>query len=531
MTSIKFDKEIREKLLKGVETLASAVKVTLGPKGKNVIIGRDTDDPQVTKDGVTVAKEFELDDHYENMGAILVKRVAEKSNTSAGDGTTTAIVLTEAILQEGMKLVSLGCDPVEIKSGIDKLTRAIVEELNNTAIPVTTEEQIKNVATISANNDEEIGQIVADAFIMIGDHGAVSVEEGNGYQTSITMVDGMQFDRGMLSNYFSSTPGKTEVIFNKPYIMVTDGKIESIQEVLSTLEKVSESGRPLLIIAEDVLGQALSTLVMNKMRGGMQVAAVKLPGFGPYKKVLAKDIAASVGAKVIPKEYLSEIPEENFDKIMGTADTVTISKTNTIILGGEKDERDLKVILEAIDKDLESKTVLQNDKDRLSLRKAKLTGGVAIIEVGAASEVEMKEKKDRIDDAKEAVSSAIEEGVVIGGGMALINAANNVLVIPLPGTDEDKGIELLKRAIKAPFFTICNNANVIPEIRLEGVLSKPEGTGYNAKTDTYVDMMGSGIIDPKKVTRTALESASSVAGTLLTTVCGIVNKNKNNVSF
>lgn len=524
MTNIKFDQEVRDKLLQGVKTLSSAVKVTLGPKGKNVIIGRHTDDPQVTKDGVTVAKEFHLEDPYERMGATLVKRVAEKSNTSAGDGTTTATVLTEAILEQGMKLVAAGYDPVEIKSGIDKLTAAIVEQLNKSAVPVTTPEQIKSVATISANNDEKIGQIVADAFIMVGDNGAVSVEEGNGYETVINKVEGVQFDRGMLSTFFSSSPEKEEAIFNNPYILVTDSKIETVQEVINTLELVSTTGRPLLIIAEDVIGQALSTLVMNKMRGGMQVAAVKLPGFGPYKKVLAKDIAASVGATIVPKEHLSSIPEENFDLIMGAADSVTINKFSTLILGGEKDEESVNLILKSIDAKLKDDTVLDNDKERLRLRKAKLKGGVAVIEVGAASEVDMKEKKDRIDDAKEAVASALEEGIVIGGGMGLIYACMNAKWDITPGTDEGQGSALLGKAIRAPFNTICQNANQNGEVKLNEVLSRPDGTGYDAKHDKYVDMIKEGIVDPKKVTRTALESASSVAGTLLTTVCGIVNE-------
>ena len=424
MTTIKYDQEVRDKLLSGVKQLAEAVQVTLGPKGRNVIIGSHTNDPHVTKDGVTVAKSIELDDFYENMGALLVKRVAEKSNSKAGDGTTTATVLTHAILKEGMKLVSAGYDPVEIKRGIDKATKAIVEELNSIAIEVDTDSPlIKEIASISANNDDEIGDLIAEAYQSVGADGAVSVEEGNGYETKVNIVDGLQFDRGLLSTFFSSDPNKTEVSLTNPYILVTDAKIESVNEIMATLEPVARQGRSLLVIADDVTGQGLSTLVMNKMRGGMQLAAVKIPAFGPYKKIIAKDIAAIVGAKVVPKDMLCDVKEEFFGQLLGTASIVTINQHSTIIMGGDKDQQDIDSIVEEIDRGIADDKVLIVDKERLKIRRAKLKGGVAVIEVGAGSEIDMKERKDRIDDAKEAVRSAIEEGVIIGGGMSLINAS------------------------------------------------------------------------------------------------------------
>jgi chaperonin GroEL len=522
---IKYDAEVRAKLELGVKKLADAVQVTLGPKGRNVIIGSHTNDPHVTKDGVTVAKSIELDDFYENMGALLVKRVAEKSNSKAGDGTTTATVLTHAILKEGMKLVSAGYDPVEIKRGIDKATKAIVEELNSIAIEVDTDSPlIKEIASISANNDNEIGDLIAEAYQSVGADGAVSVEEGNGYETKVNIVDGLQFDRGLLSTFFSSDPNKTEVSLTNPYILVTDAKIESVNEIMATLEPVARQGRSLLVIADDVTGQGLSTLVMNKMRGGMQLAAVKIPAFGPYKKIIAKDIAAIVGAKIVPKDMLCDVKEEFFGQLLGTASIVTINQHSTIIMGGDKDQQDIDSIVEEIDRGIADDKVLMADKERLKIRRAKLKGGVAVIEVGAGSEIDMKERKDRIDDAKEAVRSAIEEGVIIGGGMSLINASERIIVEVNKNSDEKYGVEIIKKAVRAPFNIICKNAGVSGEVKLDGVLSRPYGTGYNAKTDQFVEMFDEGILDPKKVTRIALESASSVAGTLMTTMCGIVPK-------
>lgn len=525
MTEIKFDQEVRDKLLNGVKQLAEAVQVTLGPKGRNVIIASHNDDPHVTKDGVTVAKSVILDDSFENMGATIVKRVAEKSNSNAGDGTTTATVLTYAILKEGMKLVSAGHDPVEIKKGIDKATAAIVEELNSSAIKVGPEsELIKQIASVSANNDSEIGELVAKAYASVGSDGAVSVEEGNGYNTKVNIVDGLQFDRGLLSSFFSSDPNKTEVTLTNPYILITDGKVESVDEVMAVLEPVAKQGRSLLIIGDDVTGQGLSTLVMNKMRGGMQLAAVKIPAFGPYKKTIARDIAAIVGGSVVPKDRLKDVEERFFDQLLGTANIVTINQHSTIIMGGDKNQESIDAIVSEIDRGIADNKVLKADKERLKIRRAKLKGGVAVIEVGAGSEVDMKEKKDRIDDAKEAVKSAIEEGVIIGGGMSLIAASERIIIELDNSSDEKYGVEIIKNAVKAPFKIICENAGVSGDVKLDGVLSRSLGTGYNAKTDQFVDMFDEGILDPKKVTRIAIESASSVAGTLITTMCGIVPK-------
>ena len=526
MVEIKYKESARSLIQAGVNELANAVKITLGPKGRNVIIGRlNGEDPQVTKDGVTVAKSIELEDPLMNMGATLVKRVAEKANTSAGDGTTTATVLTQAILKEGMKLVSAGYDPVELKRGIDKATVLIVKELNAAAIPVEHDSpMIAQIATISANNDPEIGDLIAEAFGKVGKDGAVSVEEGNGYETTVNTVDGLQFDRGLLSTFFSTSPDKAEATLRDPYILVVDGKMSSVEQVMATLAPVSKSGRPLLVIAEDIEGQALSTLVMNKMRGGLSIAAIKTPGFGTYRSTLAKDIAAMVGAKVVPTGMLEDITEEYIGQLLGTASVVSITQHSTIIMGGDRNDDEVTNIVKEIDRQDGLKETSEHDKQKLAERRAKLMGGVAVIEAGGGSEVDMKEKKDRIDDAKEAVISALEEGVVLGGGMALINAAKNMQGVGDNGTDMIKGVSLLVRAIEAPFREICNNAGVSPDVKLEGVASRPMGTGYNAKIDKYVEMLREGILDPKKVTRIALESAASVAGTLLTTDCALVPK-------
>ena len=525
---IKFDQEVRDKLKAGVDALANAVKVTLGPKGKNVIIGRHTEDPQVTKDGVTVAKDVVLEDELENMGATVVKRVAEKSNDLAGDGTTTATVLTQAILEEGMKLVSAGYDPVQMKRGIDAAVISLVKELDKMAITVDTDnDMIQQIATISANNDPVIGNLVAEAFGKVGKDGAVSVEEGSGYDTKVVTVDGLQFDRGLLSTYFSTSPEKTEATFKDPYILVVDGKVTTVKQVMATLEPVAKTGRPLIIMAENVEGQALSTMVMNKMRGGLEIAAIQTPGFGSYRSTLAKDIAAIVGAEVVPEKMVEDITEEFTSQLLGEAKIVTMGQNSTIIMGGARNDEAVDTIVESIDKQLADDTVLPADKERLSIRRAKLKGGVAVIEVGAGSEIDMKEKKDRVDDAKEAVVSALEEGVVAGGGMALITARETVRKNPWPDTknaDYEVGVDILLKAIEAPFRTICENANVSADVNLEGVLSRPTGTGYNAKNDEYVEMMSEGILDPKKVTRIALQSAASVAGTLLTTSCGLIPK-------
>jgi len=529
MTTIKYNQEVRDAIMEGVNKLANAVKVTLGPKGRNVIIGKQGVDPKVTKDGVSVAKEIELEDRLENMGAILVKRVAEKANDSAGDGTTTATVLTQAILKEGIKLVSAGYDPLEIQKGINYATGRLVEELNKSAIQVSHDsEMIKSIATISANNDEEIGQIIAEAFASVGSDGAVSVEEGSGFETVVHRVDGLQFDRGLLSTYFSTSPNKAEVSMRNPMILVVAGKLTTTEQSMAIIEPITKLGRGLIVMAEDITGDALSTLILNKMRGGHEIAAVKAPGFGDYRTELTKDIAAIVGAQVVPCDMVAGITEEYIDQLFGTASTVKIEQTSTVIMGGEGSKEVVKKRIKEIEEKILDKKITTFEVNKLKERKAKLGGGVAIIEVGAKSEVEMKEIKDRIDDAKEAVISAIEEGVVMGGGCALLGAKAKIMEQPWPdvnSADFEVGVNILFKAIEAPFRTICENANVSADVKLEGVLSRPAGTGYNAKTDEYAEMMIDGILDPKKVTRIALESAASVAGTLLTTECALIEKN------
>ena len=525
MTTIKYNQEVRDAIMEGVNKLANAVKVTLGPKGRNVIIGKHGLDPRVTKDGVSVAKEIEIEDELENMGAVLVKRVAEKSNDSAGDGTTTATVLAQAILKEGMKLVAAGYDPLELQKGINYAADRLVDQLEKNAVKVSHDsEMIKSIATISANNDEKIGKIIAEAFASVGEDGAVSVEEGSGFKTVVNKVDGLQFDRGLISPYFSTSPDKVEVSMRNPMILIVEGKLLTTEQAMAIIEPVIKLGRSLVIMAEDILGDALSTLTLNKLRGGHQIAAVKAPGFGDYRKELSKDIAAIVGASIVPADRVVDITEEYVDQLFGTAVTVKIEQTNTVIMGGEGSKGTVSSRILDIDNKITDTKLTTFEVNKLKERRAKLGGGVAVIEVGAKSEVEMKEIKDRIDDAKEAVISAIEEGVVMGGGMALIQASRSISLAVQNLTDKDRGMSILIKAIEAPFRTICENANVSADVKLEGALSRPAGTGYNAKTNEYAEMMIEGIIDPKKVTRIALESAASVAGTLLTTNCALIEK-------
>ncbi len=521
---ITYDLEARNGLKAGVDKLANAVKVTLGPKGRNVIINKKSGDPHVTKDGVTVANAVTLQRPLENIGATVVKRVAQKSNEKAGDGTTTATVLAQAILNEGMKLVTAGYNPLDIKKGIDKATQVIIEELNKTAIPVSHDSpMIKMIATISANNDPEIGEIVAEAFKSVGSDGAVSVEEGAGFETITHRVDGLQFDRGLLSTFFSSSPDKAEVSLSNPLILVVDGKLTTTEQVMAVLEPVTKLGKPLLVLAEDITGDALSTLILNKIKGGHIIAAAKTPGFGDFRKELTKDIATIIGAQVVPSDMVSDITSEFIDQLLGTASIVKVEQMSTVIMGGLRNVGEVEKRIQEIDAKLKDNKITKFEADKLNERKAKLGGGVAVIEVGAKSEIDMKEKKDRIDDAKEAVISALEEGVILGGGMALLNC-KSLKIKTLKNTDEIIGVQLIMKAIEAPFRAICANANVSPEVKMNGIESRPKGTGYNAKTDEYVDMLDAGILDPKKVTRIALESAASVAGTLLTTACAVIEK-------
>lgn len=523
MVTIKNDQEVRDGIMNGVNKLANAVKVTLGPKGRNVIIGKLGMDPKVTKDGVTVAQNVEVEDELENMAATLVKRVAEKSNDLAGDGTTTATVLTQAILTEGMKLVAAGYDPIELQKGINAATRELVEVLNDRATPVTYDSgMIEQIATISANNNKEIGKIIADAFKTVGADGAVSVEAGSGFETVVHKVDGLQFDRGLLSTYFSTSPEKAEVSMQNPLIVIVDGKLKTTEQAMALITPIIARGVPLVVIAEDITGDALSTLILNKMRGGHEIAAVKSPGFGAFRTELIGDIAAITGAQVIPADRVIDVEPTDIDFLFGSASAVKIEQMNTVIMGGKRNEKDVEVRINKIEKTLQEKKITTFEVGKLEERKAKLGGGVAIIEVGAKSELEMTEMKDRIDDAKEAVISALEEGVVIGGGVALLIARKQMKAIGDNGTDEIKGVDLLLKAIEAPFRAICENAGVSADVKLDGVLGRPTGTGYNAKTDKYVEMYDEGILDPKKVTRIALESAASVAGTLLTTQCALI---------
>jgi chaperonin GroEL len=519
---IKFDVDARDGLKRGVDALANAVKVTLGPKGRNVIISRSFGAPQVTKDGVTVAKEIELENALENMGAQMVKEVASKTNDLAGDGTTTATVLAQAIVKEGLKNVAAGANPMDLKRGIDKAVEAIVKDLEKQAKKVgSSSEMIKQVAAISANNDDTIGDLIAKAFSKVGKEGVITVEEAKGMETYVDVVEGMQFDRGYLSPYFVTDADKMIADLENPYILLFDKKISNLQEILPILEPVAQSGRPLLIIAEDVDGQALATLVVNKLRGGLKIAAVKAPGFGDRRKAMLEDIAILTGGTVISEERGFTL--ENADlSMLGTAETVTVDKDNTTIVNGAGDAKNIKARVNQIKAQIET-TTSDYDKEKLQERLAKLAGGVAVLYVGAASEVEMKEKKDRVDDALNATRAAVEEGIVAGGGVALVRAKAVLEKITTENLDEVTGIQIIARAIEAPLRTIVENAGGEGSVVVAKVMEGKGNFGFDAKSETYVDMLKAGIIDPKKVTRIALENAASVAGMILTTECALVD--------
>lgn len=519
---IKFDIEARDGLKRGVDALANAVKVTLGPKGRNVIIGKSFGAPQVTKDGVTVAKEIELEDPLENMGAQMVKEVASRTNDLAGDGTTTATVLAQAIVKEGLRNVAAGANPMDLKRGIDKAVAAIVAELEKQTKKVgNSSEMIKQVASISANNDDAIGELVAQAFNKVGKEGVITVEEAKGLETYVDVVEGMQFDRGYLSPYFVTDADKMIADLENPYVLLFDKKISNLQEILPILEPVAQSGRPLLIIAEDVEGQALATLVVNKLRGGLKIAAVKAPGFGDRRKAMLEDIAILTGGVVISEERGFSL--ENADlSMLGTAETITIDKDNTTIVNGAGKAEDIKARVSQIKAQIET-TTSDYDKEKLQERLAKLAGGVAVLYVGAASEVEMKEKKDRVDDALHATRAAVEEGIVAGGGVALVRAKSVLEKLTTNNLDETTGIQIVARAIEAPLRTIVENAGGEGSVVVAKVMEGKKDFGFDAKTETYVDMLKAGIIDPKKVTRIALENAASVAGMILTTECALVD--------
>jgi chaperonin GroEL len=524
---IKFDIEARDGLKRGVDALANAVKVTLGPKGRNVIISKAFGAPTVTKDGVSVAKEIELENELENMGAQMVKEVASKTNDLAGDGTTTATVLAQAVVKEGLKNVAAGANPMDLKRGIDKAVAAIVADLNKQSQEVgNSSEKIKQVAAISANNDNTIGDLIATAFAKVGKEGVITVEEAKGMETYVDVVEGMQFDRGYLSPYFVTDADKMIADLENPYILLFDKKISNLQEILPILEPVSQAGRPLLIIAEDVDGQALATLVVNKLRGGLKIAAVKAPGFGDRRKAMLEDIAILTGGTVISEERGFSLENATLD-LLGTAETVTIDKDNTTIINGSGDADSIKARVNQIKAQIET-TTSDYDKEKLQERLAKLAGGVAVLYVGAASEVEMKEKKDRVDDALHATRAAVEEGIVAGGGVALVRAKKALETITTENLDETTGVQIINKAIEAPLRIIVENAGGEGSVVLNNVLEGKKDFGYDAKSDKYVDMLKAGIIDPKKVTRVALENAASVAGMILTTECALIDIKEDN---
>ncbi len=521
---IKFDIESRDALKRGVDALANAVKVTLGPKGRNVVIEKSFGAPHVTKDGVSVAKEIELEDKVENMGAQMVKEVASKTNDIAGDGTTTATVLAQAIVREGLKNVAAGANPMDLKRGIDKAVTAVVENLKSQSQAVgDSSEKIKQVASISANNDDTIGTLIAEAFGKVGKEGVITVEEAKGTDTTVDVVEGMQFDRGYQSPYFVTNPEKMVAELENPYILLVEKKISSMKELLPVLEPVAQAGKSLLIISEEVEGEALATLVVNKLRGSLKIAAVKAPGFGDRRKAMLEDIAILTGGQVISEERGFTMENATLE-MLGTAEKVTIDKDNTTIVNGGGDEAQIKGRVNQIKAQMET-TTSDYDREKLQERLAKLAGGVAVLYVGAASEVEMKEKKDRVDDALHATRAAVEEGIVPGGGVALVRA---ISAINVEGSslDETTGIKIVKRAIEEPLRQIVANAGGEGSVIVAKVAEGSGDFGFNAKNDEYVNMYEAGIIDPTKVVRVALENAASVAGMLLTTECVITEVKK-----
>jgi chaperonin GroEL len=517
-----FNTEARTKLKRGIDALAEAVKVTLGPKGRNVVIDKKFGSPTVTKDGVTVAKEIELSDPIENMGAQMVKEVATKTSDLAGDGTTTATVLAQAIFREGLKNVTAGANPMELKRGIDRAVEAVVEQLRSLSVPSSGKKEIAQVGTISANNDKEIGNLIADAMEKVGKDGVITVEEAKGLETTLETVEGMQFDRGYLSPYFVTDPEKMETVLEDPYILIHDKKISAMKELLPLLEKVAQSGKPLLIIAEDVEGEALATLVVNKLRGTLKVASVKAPGFGDRRKEMLRDIAVLTGGQVISEELGFKLENATLAD-MGRAKRVVVDKDNTTIVDGRGKPDDIKGRIAEIRAAIE-KSTSDYDREKLQERLAKLSGGVAVINVGAATETELKEKKARVEDALHATRAAVEEGIVPGGGVALIRAQS--ALDKIKGTEDEKiGVEIVRRALEEPIRMIAQNAGAEGSIVVARVKeSKEKNFGYNAATDAYEDLVKAGVIDPTKVTRTALQNAASIAGLLLTTECVVVEK-------
>lgn len=517
-----FNQEARQKILSGVNTLANTVKVTLGPKGRNVVIDKTFGSPQVTKDGVTVAKEVELEDKFENMGAQMVKEVASKTSDNAGDGTTTATVLAQAIYTEGSKVVVAGANPMDVKRGIDKAVETIVEELKKMSKPTKDQKEIAQIGSISANNDETIGNIIAEAMDKVGKEGVITVEEAKGMETTLEVVEGMQFDRGYLSPYFVTNPERMEAVLEDPYILIHEKKISSMKDLLPILEQVAKMGKPLLIIAEDVEGEALATLVVNKLRGTLQVCAVKAPGFGDRRKAMLEDIAILTGGRMISEDLGIKLEGVQLADL-GTAKRVTIDKDNTTIVDGGGAAEDLSGRVKQIRAQIEE-TTSDYDREKLQERLAKLVGGVAVINVGAATETEMKEKKARVEDALNATRAAVEEGIVPGGGVALIRTLPAVEKLKLEVEDQQIGVNIIKRAIEEPLRQIANNAGKEGSVIVQRVREGKEDFGYDAGKDEFTHMIDAGIIDPTKVVRTALQNAASVASMMITTEAMIAEK-------
>ncbi|WP_068878462.1 chaperonin GroEL [Phenylobacterium sp. CCH9-H3] len=520
-----FASDARDRMLRGVNTLANAVKVTLGPKGRNVVIEKSFGAPRSTKDGVSVAKEIELADKFENLGAQLIREVASKTNDKAGDGTTTATVLAQAIVVEGLKSVAAGMNPMDLKRGVDKAVAKVVEEIKNSSKKVTTNAEIAQVGTISANGDTEVGEMIARAMEKVGNEGVITVEEAKTAETELDVVEGMQFDRGYLSPYFITNAEKMEADLEEPLILLFEKKLSSLQPLLPVLEAVVQSGRPLLIIAEDVEGEALATLVVNKLRGGLRVAAVKAPGFGDRRKAMLEDIAILTGGQLISEDLGIKLESVTLD-MLGKAKKVTITKDDTTIVDGSGDKGDIEGRISQIKKQVED-TTSDYDKEKLQERLAKLAGGVAVIRVGGATEVEVKEKKDRVDDALNATRAAVEEGIVPGGGVALLKASRVLDGFKGDNDDQEAGVAIVRRALQAPIRQIAENAGVEGSIVVGKVLENSAATfGFNAQTEQYVDLVQAGVIDPAKVVRTALQDAASVAGLLITTEAAIVEAPK-----
>ncbi len=522
-----FSTDARDRMLRGVNTLANAVKITLGPKGRNVVLEKSFGAPRSTKDGVTVAKEIELSDKFENLGAQLIREVASKTNDKAGDGTTTATVLAQAIVTEGLKSVAAGMNPMDLKRGVDKAVTKVVDEIKKVSKKVTTNLEIAQVGAISANGDKDVGDMIAKAMDKVGNEGVITVEEAKSLETELDVVEGMQFDRGYLSPYFITNADKMEAVLEEPLILLFEKKLSSLQSLLPVLEAVVQSGRPLLIVAEDIEGEALATLVVNKLRGGLRVAAVKAPGFGDRRKAMLEDIATLTGGQLISEDLGIKLENVTLD-MLGKAKKVSITKDDTTIVDGSGDKADIEGRISQIKKQIED-TTSDYDKEKLQERLAKLAGGVAVVRVGGSTEVEVKEKKDRVDDALNATRAAVEEGIVAGGGVALLKASAVLEGIKGDNDDQNAGIAIVRRALQAPIRQIAENAGVEGSIVVGKILENKSATfGFDAQTEKYVDMVQAGITDPAKVVRTALQDAASVAGLLITTEAAVVEAPKKN---